>query len=144
YASRRPTPSPLFPYPPPSRSRGLVTRLVGGFDGTPCRGRQRLMAGGKVFDHLRCLRSAAGLLDDRQARELREAARGKGIQGTDALRDFVVGGCQFRVLGLEQGMKRREHRTGHVPVIVLRLEVEDIAAGQQRGQLGNDLLLSLR
>ena len=88
----------------------------------------------QLFDHLLGGRLGFLLADAGQARELRIAAGRRFAQRANALGDLVNRRRQFRVLCLEHLVQRIEHRPGHVPVEVVRLQVERVRIGQQARQ----------
>jgi hypothetical protein len=59
-------------------------------------------------------------------------------EGADALGDQVEGGPLLGVLPHEHQVQGVEHRPGHVPVEVVRHQVERVAVGQQARQALGD------
>src|SRR5260363_205869 len=58
---------------------------------------------------------------------------------TDAFGDDINRNGELSVLGLKHRMQRIELRAGHVPVKVMRFQIQGIGIGQQAGQTLSDI-----
>ena len=70
------------------------------------------------------------LLHLAQLGEGRVTAGSMSAQCADAFGHFINRQRQLAILRHEQGVQGGEHRTGHVPMVVMRLQVQRIAARQ--------------
>src|SRR5262245_55694089 len=123
---------------------GLVAGGLAGLDHALRRGRDRGLAGAPLAHHLLRGRDARRRLHGRELRALDVGAGGRRAEGPDAFRDLVDGERELRVLRLEERVERGEHRAGHVPVEVVRLQVQRVAVGQEPAELLQRLLVRLR
>ncbi len=119
--------------------RGLVARLVGDRSDAACGLDDRFLALHQQADHLLRARHAFRL---GHAGELLEFLVGAGRRETeraDAFGDLVHRERELVVLRLEHQMQGVEHRPRHVPVEVVRGEVQGVAVREQARQAFSDL-----
>ena len=97
----------------------------------------------QLLDHVTGCRVSIGIVHGGQLRKFAIAARRLPAQGTNAFGDGVHGFGQLHVLLFEQQMQAMEHGAGHIPVILVGLQVQGVALGQQLAQLFCHLLVVL-
>src|SRR5512134_1920991 len=98
----------------------------------------------ELRDHRLGRRHAFGLLDRREAGVGLVRPGRRVPERADALGDQVNRERELVVLRLEHEVQRVEHRPGHVPVEVVRLQVERVGVGEQARKAVGDLLAILR
>jgi hypothetical protein len=100
----------------------------------PRRGYDCLLSFHKKPDHLLCFRHSGRLLDRAQSPEFSVGGGCGKAQRPDSLSNQIYRKRQFVVLSFEHQMERLKHRSGDVPVEVMRLEVERVSIGKQSRQ----------
>src|SRR5262245_29151965 len=81
------------------------------------------------------------LRDEAESLKIRIAPRCLGPQRPDALCNLVHGERELRVLGFEERVERREHRTGYIPVEIVRLQIERVTGREHPLELANNGLV---
>ncbi|MPN56524.1 hypothetical protein SDC9_204214 [bioreactor metagenome] len=112
----------------------FITDLVSQRGHAACGAHHGFLTLHQQLDHVGCARHAFRLAHAGELLELLVGARCREAQRTDTLGDQVHRQCEFVVLRLEHQVQGVEHRAGHVPVKVVRGQVQRVAVGEQAGQ----------
>ncbi len=115
--------------------------VMGIIDGRKDRSRRAyhgFLAGQEPTDHFFGVWRVVILRDRGKSGELTVGAGRPLTQGTNALGDEIDGDGEFGVLRLEHEVQRLEHRPGHVPVVVVRLQVQRVGIGEQASESAGD------
>jgi len=116
----------------------FVTCGLGALDGVAGRRGGDLVAFDQLGHHVFPLRHAGFFLDRGELAELAVGARGEHVEDADALGHFVGGQPEGVVLHLEHGVEAVELRARHVPMEIVRLQVQRIGVREELGQMLRD------